>query len=159
MSKKLLLSATALFVACAIFGGLAACGGGNTGSDSGSGTSSEENENVNIYGGEGDFVFSKWQAQSDSVYTEITKNEDGSTFLRWVKSASQDNMCGIFSEVGNLPDSFRYVNVTVSGIEGKTMMLRLGDSTVSSLVLGADKIVEVSEDTQTFSYEISADNA
>ena len=159
MSKRLLLSATALFVACAIFGGLAACGGGNTGSDSGSGTSSEENENVNIYGGEGDFVFSKWQAQSDSVYTEITKNEDGSTFLRWVKSASQDNMCGIFSEVGNLPDSFRYVNVTVSGIEGKTMMLRLGDSTVSSLVLGADKIVEVSEDTQTFSYEISADNA
>lgn len=159
MSKKILLSAAALFAACAIFGGFAACGGGNTESDSEPVTSSEENENVNIYGGEGDFVFSKWQAQSDSVYTEITEKDDGSTFLRWVKSASQDNMCGIFSEVRNLPDSFRYVNVTVSGLEGKTMMLRLGDATVSSLVLGADKIVEISEDTKTFSYEISADNA
>lgn len=159
MSKKILLSAASLFAVCVIFGGLAACGDGDKGSDSESGTSSEVSENVNIYGGEGDFVFSKWQAQSDSVYTEITEKEDGSTFLRWVKSASQDNMCGIFSEVRDLTDAFRYVNITVSGIEGKTLMLRLGDSTVSSLVVGTDKIVEISEDTKTFSYEISADNA
>lgn len=118
----------------------------------------EESEYVNVYEGSGDFSIAKWQAQSTSVYTEITEGEDGSTFLRWIKASSQDTMSGVYAQVSGLTSDFGYLNITVSGIAGKTLMLRLGDSTSSSLLLGADKVVEIGENAVTYSYEINAAN-
>lgn len=153
MNKRHLTGVLSAAIALTACFGFAACSGGEKPTDK-----PEPSENLNVYGGEGDFVFAKWQAESSYVYTEITENDDGSAFFRYVKSGSADSYCGIYSEISGLTDKFGYLNVTVSGQEGKTLLMRIGDSTVSSLLLGTDKIVSVSGEATTYSWEINASN-
>lgn len=155
MKKKTWLIALTAALATTLCLGFAGCQQGDPNDDGGGG---KTDEFLNVYDGSGDFEISKWQAQSTSVYTEVTQGEDGSTFLRWVKAASQDTMTGVYAEVSGMVSSFGYLNITVSGTEGKTLMLRLGDSTSSSLLLGADKVVEVGGEAVTYSYEINTAN-
>ena len=155
MKKKTWLIALTVVLAAALCFGFAGCRPANPDDKDGD---KEAGEFLNVYDGSGDFEISKWQPQSTSVYTEVVQGEDGSTFLRWIKAASQDTMTGVYAEVSGMVSAFRYLNITVSGMEGKTLMLRLGDSTSSSLLLGADKVVEIGGEAVTYSYEINAAN-
>lgn len=154
MKRKWLLALFTVTSAIALTAGFAACNEREPDESDGDGSEYE-----NVYGGEGDFVFSKWQAESETVYTEVSEKEDGSTFVRYIKAGSADSMCGIYSEVSGVKNTFRYVNVTVSGIEGRSIMLRIGDSTFSALLLGSDKYVSLGSGQRTFSYEINESNA
>ncbi len=153
MNKKFLMVVLSVALALTACFGISACK-----IDEPPDEPDDPKDSVNVYGGEGDFEFAKWQADSSTVYTEITENDDGSTFLRYIKSGSADSYSAIYSKVSGLTDKFGYLNVTVSGSEGKTLLMRIGDSTYSSLLLGTDKIVCVSGEAQTFSWEINASN-
>lgn len=74
-----------------------------------------DNPITNIYEGTGDFYFAKWQAESETVYTEVTVENDGSTAVRYVKSGSLDGYCPLVAEIQNMSTSFRYLNITLSG--------------------------------------------
>lgn len=113
-------------------------------------------ENVNVYGGEGDFVFAKWQAELTDVYDEVTVGQDGSTSVHYNKTAVLDKYTGLYSEISGATADFNYLNITVKGKTGQTLLMRMGDSTLTAVVLGQDKVLAISEEETTYSYKISA---
>lgn len=118
-----------------------------------------DNPITNIYEGTGDFYFAKWQAESETVYTEVTVENDGSTAVRYVKSGSLDGYCPLVAEIQNMSTSFRYLNITLSGEVGKTVLLRIMDETASNLIIGPDRIISLENGINTYSYDINPERA
>ncbi|MFA6942962.1 MAG: hypothetical protein WCQ71_03825 [Bacilli bacterium] len=123
--------------------------------------SSEINDSyLNIYNGTGDFHIAKWQAESSSVYTEVTESKnDNSTFVRYNKTGSLNPNSPLIANISSLTTDFRYINITILGVEGRTGMLHIGNSTLSSLVLGIDRTIVFENGATTFSYDIAPLNA
>ena len=148
--KKAAVFLLSLILAMASIGLMSACNGNDDPSGQTPG------ENVNVYGGEGDFVFAKWQAELTDVYDEFTVGQDGSTSVHYNKTAVLDKYTGMYSQISGATADFNYLNITVSGKSGQTLLMRMGDSTLTAVVLGQDKVLAISEEETTYSYKISA---
>ncbi|MFD0717075.1 hypothetical protein [Paenibacillus sp. GCM10027626] len=117
-------------------------------------------DDTNVYQEGDEFAFTHWHGD-DSVYTEINQTEDNQTFVRYTKMGSMDKMSGIAADVTGKLSQFQYVSFTIKADEsmaGKTLVARLGDSTLSALLLGNDKTILLEPGTHTYTYAVSSAN-